>query len=370
MKTHGLSLKIKSSLILAGVCGVSIAFYGCEKDKDDGSAQVTPKLIPVATANSTWLVNGGNSAEGLGLLATNTNMATVSTLKAPVRAIELRSSSGGGQTQIYNCAADSNDGCLVDLASPTALQDILNAGAATVTPGSYDTVVISTCRSEGGYSAKLTAEATIGATTYYTKSDGTVSATGPAEETAVSFSGCALSVKQPTPVTINDGDALTFRLYFDPRDLVWIGAAGGSGHLPSGCTGDSSATPFVCMAYPNVSGTVDDAAPTTERFRVNNLATIGLIFNSSGGFIGGYSRRYYDGNDATGDMFSADTPIGSYSENSDGTCAITTYGSSADISASWGFKAENFSRASGTSTGTFTTKVESLITGTYSSTKI
>ena len=327
-----------------------------------GSGSVTPKLISVASPSTAQ--TSDISASGVNDVA----MASIISLKAPVRGIYLVNSSDNKSAKIYDCAAGTNDGCLIELASGTALQDLLNASSMDVDAGTYDMVQIETCKSEGSYSAKVTASASISSTTYYSKSNGSVTTSSPAEEMTVTFTGCALQVKQPQSVTVSKGDSISFKLYFDPRELVWMGkSSGGSAWVPSGCSGTGSSA-FLCMAYPNVTGTVDSANPTVERYRINGLSTFGLMFNSSGGFIGGYSRRYYSGA-TSGTLFNADTPIGGLTDHGDGTYELTTYGNSSDLTSSYYFKSTTFRRQNHTSSFSLLTG-GTTTTGTYTATQI
>lgn len=320
-----------SGIIFSIIVTLSVFFISCNKNNDSsGSADVTPQLLMYKSL-STSSVN----SEHIRLsAASGTGMATVTSFRAPIREIYLENSSSGMSSKIYSCAANTNDGCLVELASGTALQDLLSAGAVAVSAGTYDRVRIATCQDEGSYTSKVIASATIGSTTYYTTATG-LSTTGPAVAVTLPFSGCALSVMQPVATTINAGDSLQFKLYFDNRDLVWIGEVGGPGWLPGGCSGSGNSSAFICAGYPTVTGTIDTVTPTIQRYRVNGIGTFGIILNSSNNFIGGYTRRYYNGNGSVSGgtlNFNADTPISVFTSVSTSLYKLFNYGSSSDTS--------------------------------------
>src|SRR6185436_5981770 len=139
------------------------------------------------------------------------------------------------------------------------------------------------------------------------------------------------------PLVVSDsaGAPVAFRLYFDIRDLAWASLGGSEtsgGWLPGGCAGPrpsegATALPYLCTGYPDVAGVVDNLPPTIERYRINDGATIGLLFLASGGqFVGGYSRRFFaEGADAH-PGFNADTPVDEWAANGNGSYLLSTFG--------------------------------------------
>jgi hypothetical protein len=309
----------------------------CELFTGPKGRALRPELIRLATP--------APSAAALGVVGAASASATygwssaisIASLRSPIRAIELRGE--GGSSNVYRCTADSNDGCLVDLAGPE-LQDLLSAGTVTVRTGTYTSVEIYTCDRETTYHAFLTGSVTVDGSTYSTKASGVLGA-GAAEAVQLEYTGCARTYPLPVPLEVADtaGAPVSLKLYFDIRDVAWgsLGSPETAGAwLPSGCAGPrptesaapgSPGTPFLCAGYPDVAGVVDDRVPVVERYRINDGATIGLLFmGSTGLFVGGYSRRFFQEGQTANPGFNADTPVSGWSANGDGSFRLSTYG--------------------------------------------
>ena len=259
----------------------------------------------------------------------------IAAFETPIRAIWLEGE--GAQALIYECVEDSNDGCLVDLAGP-ALQDLLGAETVNIDAGTYTEVAVSTCEQEGGYTGYLTGTVNLEDETWVTKTDGVLGTEGEAEPVAMEFSGCMRTYPVPEPVMVADTlvEDVSFRLYFDIRDLAWASLgtqATEGGWIPGGCAGPqpggASDVPYLCVAYPDVAGVVDDRTPEIERYRINDGATLGLIFHgTSGAFIGGFTRRYFEEDRLGEPGFTADTPVEGFVDNGDETFRVYTFGTS------------------------------------------
>ena len=328
------------SIVPATALASVVLLTACSDVFDAGGGRtIRPELIRLAGSAA---VNVG-AAPSRSALSPQANTYTwssavaLASFRSPIRAIVLRGADRS--LEVYSCAADSNDGCLVDLAGP-ALQDLLAARAVTVRAGTYDRVEIYTCKQEGQYHTYVTGSVTLGGVAYQTKTTGVLDTAGAAEPVRVGYTGCARSYPLPTPVVVTDtaGAPIAFRLYFDIRDVAWASLGGletAAGWIPGGCAGPrpgdpatgGTPAPFLCTGYPDVAGVVDSLPPVLERYRINDGATIGLLFlASSGQFVGGFSRRFFQEGAAANPRFNADTPVDEWVDNGDGTYRLSTYG--------------------------------------------
>lgn len=332
----------KLTLLVMGL----LLLIGCGK-----KGTVTPELLRISSFASSRAVHSEGFDPRAGGVNVNSSLTIVS-LKVPIRSISLQEdSSGGGGEQIYDCAADTNDGCLVDLAAESELQNLLSsAGATEASVGTYAGIQISTCKEGGAYTGKIKASGTTdpngGGSTLYTQVGDGALTTDVASwgEASVYFSGCSRYYPLPQPVTVVEGQSIDVKLYFDIRDIAFFGDAANAGSNGTGneawfAGGYSYTYPaspsgtYVGVNYLDVEGTVDSGSPTVSRYRFassyGHLGTIGLIYTSGGDYIGGYTRSYFSADSTTGfnDMV---TPIRIYTDNGDGTFTIGNYGSSAD----------------------------------------
>ncbi len=332
------------SLLLLSACG-------------GGDATVTAQLYSIAPLIRTPEVQNG-SAPSRNI---NVNTAiTIESLKVPIRSISLNTSVSGGGSEIYSCAADSNDACLVELVG-TALQNLLtSAGAKTVSAGTYTHVQISTCKSEQVYQGKIIASGKTdpaggGSTLYTQASSGTLTSNVLDKGAAtVHFTGCSRTYPLPVPVTVTDKSTVNVKLYFDIRDIRDIAffgdVGGGQAYYAGGYSFVYPAAPtstYVGVNYLDVAGTIDSGTPTIERYRVTaaagDIGTIGLIFTSGGSYIGGFSRSFFSV-DTTQASNRFVTPIQTFTETSTGVYTLQNYGSS--NTGSGYFNTTAFTRAS------------------------
>jgi hypothetical protein len=313
---------VKLSRLLIGT-GLLAILTAC-----GGSANVTPQLMRIASASRL------NVSSAL----------TIESLKVPIRSIALTETVGTSGVTVYECAAGTNDGCLVELADATSLENLLTgAGATSIAAGTYNGVQISTCLDEGSYTAKIKASGKIdpsgGGSTYYTQAtSGALTTTLADYGTAtVHFTGCSRNYPLPSPVTVTDGASVDVKLYFDMRDIAFFGdAAAGEAYFAGGYSYEYPAVPpgtYVGVNYLDVAGTVDSGTPTIERYRITTStgqrATIGLMFTSGGDYFGGFSRSYFD-TATTQAHNSFVTPIQTFEVDSTGTTyTLKNYGSSA-----------------------------------------
>ena len=356
------SRPIRRVLPAVGVALLSASLGACSSLFGHGGQNIRPQLIRIAEEHATGAISEGDPPAG-GSYEWSSAIG-ITSIRVPIRGITLRG--GNTSTNIYTCAANSNDGCLVDLAGPS-LQDLLGAGTVTVDAGTYDEVDISTCTGEGSYHAFLSGSVSLGGAEYVTRTSGVLAPGDASEPTQLEYAGCTRSYPLPVPLVVTDtaGAPIDFRLYFDMRDLAWASLGfqdTANGWLPGGCAGPrpgdpstgGTATPYLCTGYPDVAGVVDNAVPSVERYRINGAATIGLLFRASGGqFVGGYSRRFFSEGVAANPGFNADTPVDEFTPNGDGNYHLSTFGGSGPggVGVSHYVVFPAFSRASHSGTG-------------------
>ena len=224
-----------------------------------------------------------------------TSNVTLTSVRTPISEIVIRGP--GISTILYQCPEATSAACRVELNGP-ALESLLPTSAVEVNPGTYEQIEVGYCKpGETGWSSQLTGTATITGTTYYTRSAGNqLGITGPAQPLTISFTGCGAGFEIVPPLVVTDTlTTVVLRLYFDMRDLAWaVRNDATTGHMATWpfCSGPSSVG-FLCTAYTTIFAVRGTVVPTVERYRVNTYATIGLLFDATDRFVGGYNRRYY-----------------------------------------------------------------------------
>ncbi len=331
---------MRSPTLALTIVGFTLIGLACSDSSGPGDGpSIRAELIrlPGSAAPAAQAVGIAASVTEANAISWSSEME-IASFESPIRAIWLEGD-GGAMSMVYECDADSNDDCLVDLAGP-ALQDLLAAEPVTAVAGTYTEVSVSTCEDEGQYQAYVTASVTVGGQAYVTNSQDVLVAGGTAEPVSVVFSGCQRRYPIPNPLVIEDtaGATIEFKLYFDIREIAWASLGDPetmTGWIPGGCAGPSpggqTSSPYLCAAYPDVAGVVDNVTPVIERYRINDGATIGLIFQGgSGDFIGGFTRRYFAEGVPASPGFTADTPVEEWTDNGDGSYRLTTYGTSSE----------------------------------------
>ncbi len=369
----------------AGLLLAVLSFSACDSlsDKDEGVI-MQARLIRMpdkSTSASKMLVSSNlRAASSSAAGQAWTSEVDIHSLRTPIVRIWITDDNETRFNTVYDCDPVSDpNGCLVNLHG-TALQNLLASDPHRVMPGTYTRVGISNCvDGEKGYSALVAGSATLGGKLMYTKADGTLSDTGPAEEASVLFNGCARMYAFTEALVIADtiDTPIPLQLFFDIQDIARV--ADGTPHTthaytPSGCTGtwpDSQAVPepFICIGYPDVAATIATEMPHLERYRVNKYATIGLFFHpETDKPFGGYTRRYFVEGEDFDPGFGPDTPLREIIANEDGTYRITSFGGTRE---DHGFRALNFQRAD--HSGTFTSldgHTNELQTGNYTAVKL
>lgn len=277
-------------------------------------------------------------------LALGSNVSLES-LKIPVRAIELV---GDELTsEIYYCDADTNDGCLVELNRDPGI-DVLGGRQVSVDPGTYTQLLIRTCVDASSYTLRIKGTADIEASTYVTQADGVPVINSSAQDTLIQVSNCQYTVPLPAPITVDPGSSTSLGLYYDIRNMVWMGLRSAVQASPepapwnsTGCSGNSggiynpAASAFVCAQFPILQVQAGGGEPVLERYLINNRAVLGIYFKSSDYSvgtktpIGGYLRRYYGTETPAGSSFGFDVLLKKITKNLDGSYSLETYGASA-----------------------------------------
>jgi hypothetical protein len=224
-----------------------------------------------------------------------TSNVTVTSVRTPIKEIVLYGP--GVSVYAYECPGATSAACLVELNGP-ALESLLPTGPVSAEAATYDEIHVGYCApGETGWISQITGTTTIGGTLYYTRTAGNLGTTGPAEPVSVPYSGCGTSFAIVPPLVIADTAPTTIllRLYFDIRDLAYAALTDPSTNNARGfhCTGPAT-TGFVCAAYTTITVVPGTALPSVERYRINESATIGLMFAAATDrFVGGYTRRFY-----------------------------------------------------------------------------
>ena len=230
--------RVRSVLVVL----LSIGIAACGDSTGlDGGASIRPQLKRLQTETSGFMAQ--LRAEGPAGAEQGdypwSSAVDIESLETPIRAIWLEGD--GDEALIYECDADSNDGCLIDLAGP-ALQDLLGADAVNIDAGTYTSVTVSTCEDEGGYTTYLTGSVSLAGETWVTNARTVLSMDGAAQAVAMEFSGCQRSYPMTEPVMVADtlGEVVPFSLYFDIRDITWASLGSqttNAGWIPGGCVG-------------------------------------------------------------------------------------------------------------------------------------
>ena len=317
MSEHRVSFRLAiglAPLVLLSGCGI----FGPESN-----TQVRAELLRLPGESATAALSTAASAPSLAPPPAGiTSDVTVSSLRIPITLVELRGPGEDG-VQLYQCVPGGDEDCLVELNGP-ALENLIATSEVTVSPGTYDEVVVGYCSGTGQveWDALMTAEARFDGTTYYSRTALGLDDTGPAEAVALPTHGCGSGFPIEPVLTVDaDTEAtVVLRLYFDIRDIAYGGSDSPSNHGFS-CSPLSAPTdPYLCTAYPTVVATYDGLLPVVERYRINSSATLGLNFQAStGAFIEAYVRRYFTPGEPWNPGFTPDAFFSTFVDNGDGT---------------------------------------------------
>ncbi|WP_141733336.1 hypothetical protein [Oligoflexus tunisiensis] len=325
---------------------------------------------------------------GAGLVPDNDRYAWTSdidikSLKLPIRSIVLSEFTGDSGTQnpqvLYSCDTD----CDVDLLGPE-LTNLLDDQSVQVTgTGTFQQVSVSFGEGTDNWTGKITAEFTLGGQTYYTKSSGAPTTTGPAEESSYTAMGGGSVSYLPSPLVLAEqmGEEpveavpLTIKLYFNALYTAFAvdsSKVSPVAHPGGFCVGDMNNNEMtLCTQRLVVSASTQEAAPTRERYMINEASLATLYFDNDTTPLGGSLQQYLlegypnrgtvndvdltePGTDGAATKAWASGPIFGFSENADGTFLVsTTIGEPSASNENGGFRAKAFKRE--THTGTYET---------------
>lgn len=320
------------------------------------SAAHHPFALSVARA-------GAVAAEG-GERGGITSDVRIESLEVPIREISIVDFETGEGSTVYQCGGQG-DACLVDLASASFERNLLNSGAVRVREGVYDAVKIEYCRgddpSEGTVYVKATAE--LDGRTYYTRSDGSMSPTGPAERAEIPL-GCGASILHlPYSVTVTPDEIVqegtdddesveptgeaSLRLYFTMDKIAW--AISPMSSVPWGvfCMSPLEAVDpddlWLCVGYPELVGFLDSEIPELERYSLD-MHTELTFFLHENEVMGGYFRLDYTPPFREDWTFEAPGTIYRVNKNPDGTLELLGH----PTEEFWSFRFPAFSRSAHT----------------------
>lgn len=328
-------------------------FSGCKKKEDEESTtkatesevKFIPNLLRLDVSNATDVF--------MRQLAQTAHLDTTQTLSMDVKVLSLKypiasvglnnadpeggtTASGNLSIGVYTCPESTVEGCLVELTGDALTNLLTNAQGATANVGTYTAISISMCPegvAAGDAYFKLTAEATISGVKYYSNKDLGLSTTGPAEEISLpNGGGCGsnnflaeplvvtsegLEVPEDSEVVAQDDAGaelepvtsgtikgnIPIRLYFDLANAAYASSGStnpGDGKPSNNCYGSSGQTPYICLNFPQVVGTVDSKDPTVTRMLLNDHTIWGFYQGAGETPFGIYQRVYYTGNVYTG----------------------------------------------------------------------
>ncbi len=302
----------------------------------EGTASVALYRIAAVSARTT-IASVPSTRAGV----TVNSGVTLESLQLPIRAIYLSTGTSGTGELLYDCAADTNADCMVDLTGSATTTNLLpDATNMKVKAGDYSYVSIAFCKDEGLFTGLVKAMGKVdpggtGSTVYTQSADGTLTTTsGSYDSTTVYFNSCRRVMKLAEPLKVEGGKGYPLRLYIDTRDLALMGDVSDVGGANAWTHGGWSATgvpaaTYVGVAYPDFGVTQDTATPTVERFRITTstgqVGALGIMSTAAGDYFGGYLRPYFSSSSTTGaSVFTS--PLQQLTDNLDGTFVLENFG--------------------------------------------
>jgi hypothetical protein len=361
--TKGIYVKSQKALVCTAIALVGSS---CGSDSTTATSKVTPELQRIGSTISSLVerqnsfLSSGSVSMLAGSIPANSNI-TVEVLKVPIHSITIEGVSASGTTitgKIYTCSGSTDEACYVDLASGSALTNLLssstNSATGSVDVGTYSKVIINNCTgSSASYTGKLKAKgntdpAAPATIAYYTKAGSETLSTLASEygEASLTYTGCTQTYPIPTPVAVKEGEPVSLKLLFHGYGIAAFAKGDGTQYgqatqacMVGGCTWSSTqyaSGNFAITNFLQVIGTIDSGTPTIEFYRTsrhltgatdNMVGLIGLIYSSGGTYIGGFLRAYYDTvNGVANNSFLGS--IETFTETSSEVYKIATTGSS------------------------------------------
>ena len=212
--------------------------------------------------------------------------------------------------------------CLVDMADEAALASLFSA-PADIPPGSYDRIVVGTCRSNSSFDAKVRGSVVLNGVTHYTTSSIPVISTDPADldYATINYGGCGNTVMLPSPLTVAAGDTVTVNAFFTLEGLSWV--LGNSSPGLGGCAVAPPGGFNVCSGLPVLVSYIGTAAPTLSAFLITEDPTdlVGakaagqvVLLSQGGEPFSGFLRRVYSETSLTPSV-SYDVPLRDITRN-------------------------------------------------------
>jgi hypothetical protein len=284
---------------------------------------------------------GTLSTHTIGLLPLGSSDFEILSLRVPLRSVRITSQDGTQGFAVYECTSGANDGCLVDLASGTALQDLLNGEPLPVPPGEFSRILIDLCGGTETNTMYMSGEVMLDGQHRYTRADGSLSTSGPAEEAPLTLQEChsvheliekiVIAAPEPPDVSHPDLESLAapepasqvipVRLYYDLDGLASGGITGyilqinsllstveetvydtvvvhrgrGSCSIGGEALGTQTDATYFCLMFPGIAGTVGTAYPIPERYLIDSLVKMTMYFSAIGDKpLAAYAHVYDD----------------------------------------------------------------------------
>ncbi len=272
----------------------------------------------------------------------NESSFTPTSILTPIMRITLVNSSSRNNSEIYECSAGTESGCLVDVADNAALAALVST--ITVDEGEYDQIQVGTCN-DSGYSSQVKGTVVLGGTTYYTALNSNATphdvlstTAGNLDYVTVDFTGCAATYNLPSTLTVTADSSVNISLLLSTTNIAW--ARLGTATVPSGCAESADNARSACIAYPDVAPVLGTASPTLEAYHVcegaacaENTASgqILLLFDTVDNFLGGFTRRLLSQTSATPSV-NYDTAFRVFSKIDSTHVSFANYGSSSTTS--------------------------------------
>jgi hypothetical protein len=229
---------------------------------------------------------------------------------------------------LYSCTPSAGDAgasdCLVDMADATALASLFSEPAG-IPAGTYDSIVVMTCKSDSAFVAKVKGSVELEGQTYYTTSGVPTISTNPADldYASINYGGCGNTIQISPPLVVAAGDSITVNAFFTLQNLSWV--LGNFSPGLGGCASAPGGSFNVCSGLPVLVGYVGTQAPTLESYFVTEdpqdllaakaAGQVMILSNDTGPFSG-FLRRVYS-HDSVTPSVSYDVPLRVITRNPD-----------------------------------------------------
>lgn len=337
------------------VLAIATTATGCGDDDSGSASAVTTELLSLSGAASGVSLHNG-LVSGI-----SSDDVVIDSYKMVVSDIAISPGTeltGSNSSPVYACSGDSDEDCLIDLATAGALENLLTGdNTHDVDSGTYTFATVGTCmdntasRDDQGSYVYVKARGLINGTWHYTTDATGVTTTAlvdlgsptwPSTEpsdygTARKFvSGCRSYNVFQNPIKISEGEKVTLKLFFELRDMVNIQREDGT--PPGMCyegTATAATTDFiVCSQYAYLAGTIEKDTPELHRYRITTTDGSNISKNVFGIYfkagtttpVGAFNYPYFDS--AVNSQSEFDQVIKSVAAVDSDTLKVVTYGGS------------------------------------------